>query len=86
MWSGSIEPLDDRVEGTDRDRDPISTTSTPTGSAGVVETTGSVSAVSPVDEWLSSTRWTREDVELVSQVILAAGVVFPMAILAYQQL
>lgn len=85
MWSGSIEPLDDSVEGTDRDRDPFSITSTATSEpAGVVSTTSSQS--SPIDEWLASTRWTRADIELAADVILAVGVLVPIAVLAYQQL
>lgn len=87
MWSGSIEPLDDSVEGTDRDRNSFSTTSE---LAGVVNTTGSVdatdAATSPVDAWLASTRWTREDIALITDVILAAGVTVPIVVKAYQQL
>ena len=86
MWSGSIEPLGDEPERSDRDRDPfsITSTSTPAGAGGVVSTTSS--QPSPVGEWLASTRWTREDIELIADVILAFGVVVPIVILAYQQL
>jgi len=80
MWSGSIETLDSSVEGTDRDPFSITSTSEP---AGVVSTS---SQSSPIDDWLASTRWTRDDVKLAADVILAIGILIPVVIQVHQQL